>query len=240
MKKRIISMLFVVCLLTALVCAHADSYTGTGTVTYKADGTMESDFTTAALASQVSVMQPGDDITYTITLTNAHTGSTDWYMLNEVLQSLEDTRNNVSGGAYTYRLSYTKANGTETVFFDSRQVGGDIVTTAGAGLNEATTALDEYFYMDTMTNGQTGTVTLYIMLDGETQGNDYQDTFANLRMRFAVEQRTTPNTPPTVPTGDDTNLLPYYIAMVVSGLLFLALAVDSLRRRKKGKEETAA
>ena len=32
-------------------------------------------------------------------------------------------------------------------------------------------------------------------LDGETQGNDYQDTLADLQMEFAVELRDTPDNP---------------------------------------------
>lgn len=91
-------------------------------------------------------------------------------------------------------------------------------------------------------------------LDGETQGNAYQDTLADLRMQFAVEVRPEPVTvteegPPATPqpgspgrtglvrTGDDTNLIPYVIAMGVSGLLFLLLAVYGVKQNRKEKKE---
>ena len=44
-------------------------------------------------------------------------------------------------------------------------------------------------------------ITLEVALDGETQGNDYQDTLADLQMEFAVELRDTPDNPP----GDNPN-----------------------------------
>ena len=68
-------------------------------------------------------------------------------------------------------------------------VGGDSVSQAGEGLHEATDALKDWFYLDTLESGQNGVLTLHIMLDGETQGNDYQDTLAELKMRFAIELR---------------------------------------------------
>ena len=86
-------------------------------------------------------------------------------------------------------------------------------------------------YMDKLTTGQGGVVELKILLDGETQGNSYQDSLADLRMRFAVEL-----TPigKIIKTGDESmNVSPFYIGMAVSGLLFLVLAVDGLRQRKK-------
>lgn len=68
------------------------------------------------------------------------------------------------------------------VLFDSETVGGD----GGAGLYEATDGLDEFFKLCTMAPGGSGYVTLYVKLDGETQGNGYQNTLARLRLNFAV------------------------------------------------------
>lgn len=60
---------------------------------------------------------------------------------------------------------------------------------------------------------------LTVALDGETQGNDYQNTLADLQVNFAVQlnDTATPNQPSKntstwVKTGDDTNLVPYFIA----------------------------
>ena len=79
-----------------------------------------------------------------------------------------------------------------------------------------------------------------ISLDGETQGNNYQDRLADLRMNFAVQvadQGGTTTTTNAPKTGDENNLLPYYIVMIISGLLFLYFALDAYTDRlyKKGK-----
>ena len=73
-------------------------------------------------------------------------------------------------------------------------------------------------------------MTLNVALEGETQGNSYQKTIADLTMRFAAE--ITP-TRTVVRTGDETNVNTNYIVMGVAGLLALALAVDGMVQRKK-------
>ena len=86
-------------------------------------------------------------------------------------------------------------NGQETVFFDSSTIGGDRSSAAGLGLHEATESMGEYFRLGTLTPGEKGMVTLSVTLDGETQGNDYQNTLADLTMSFAVDTLN--------PTADD-------------------------------------
>ena len=82
---------------------------------------------------------------------------------------------------------------------------------------------------------------LTIALDGETQGNAYQNRLADLKMNFAVQIADQPgittragNAPKT---GDENNLFPYYVVMVISGFLFLYFALDAYTDRlyKKGK-----
>ena len=114
-------------------------------------------------------------------------------------------------------------------------------STSARGLKEATANLEDYFYIDTLDINQTGTVRLTVSLDGETQGNDYQDTFAKLQMRFAVEvpqtgTNTTTNRTTVVKTGDDYNINPFYIAMLISGLPFLYLALDAVTDRIYGRK----
>ena len=93
---------------------------------------------------------------------------------------------------------------------------------------------------------------LTVGLDGETQGNGYQDTLARLRMNFAAEEEAsissrtrtphtaTPGSPETpdrnLPkTGDETNMLPYCIAALISGTVLLLFGLSAL---KKTREET--
>ena len=261
--KKLLSMILALSLLCTLaVPAMAIHYEGgdNWNVSFTENSRMESSFKTADMNDALTGLQPGDAVTFTIHLKNNNASTTRWYMTNQVLESLEDNSANsgTHGGAYTYRLVYNAVDGTQEVLFDSDTVGGDTNFTNREGLREATASLEDFFYLDDIANGESGIVTLEVALDGETQGNDYQDTLAELQMNFAVElvedepeptetpaPGTTPNPTPTpgtpttttvVRTGDEMNLVPWYIAMAVSGLLFLALAIDSVRRRKREKE----
>ncbi len=238
--KKIMSILLVLVLLLSLnVTAFAEHLKGESgwKVTLTSAGKMESNFKTSAADDYMKGrgIQPGDDITFTVSLSNAYKDTTDWYMKNDIIRSLEDQSANkdTAGGAYSYKLVY-KGPDKEKVLYDSDVVGGEmsdkVKEQAGEGLHEATGALKNYFYLDTLKSGQGGTVTLTVALDGESQGNDYQDTLADLNMRFAVELK---DKPTVVKTGDDTNLMPAYIVMAVSGLLFLTLALDGVRQRRK-------
>ncbi len=185
-------------------------------------------------------LQPGDTAVIQLSLKNQNSGETDWYMTNQVIRSLEDSVTTANGGAYTYILTYTDKNGAEKTLFSSDTVGGETVGSAGEGLHEATDALKDYFYLDTLASGQGSAVILQVTLDGETQGNGYQKTLADLKMNFAVELREADsNRKPAsiVKTGDDTNLIPYFIAAGVCGVLLLALALYGVSSRKKGNKE---
>ena len=230
---------------------RAEDYTGGEgwQVSFTEGEGMVSNFGASEMDDAVSGLQPGDSITFRLALKNDSGEATDWYMTNKVLYSLEDRSANsgTAGGAYTYVLSYTDKNGQENLLFSSDTVGGDAPSAAGEGLHAATGALEDYFYLDSLGAGQAGGITLVVALDGETQGNDYQDTLADLQMNFAVELRTPPTTveetetrqrTEIVRTSDETRLGPFYIAMAVSGGLLLALAVYSLvqGRKEKGRK----
>ena len=206
---------------------------------------MESNFRTADMDDAVSGLQPGDTITFELDLKNENSTATDWYMTNKVLYSLEDRSANrgTAGGAYTYVLSYKDHNGEETLLFSSDTVGGENISAGGEGLHEATGALEDYFYLDTLTTGQVGSISLVVSLDGETQGNDYQDTLADLQMNFAVELNVTPTEEEQsrrtniVKTSDESDLGGLFAAMTVSGVLLLGMVVYSLRQGRKEKRE---
>ena len=200
MRRRIWRLLLAAGLIASMtVTAHAETSYGDPdwAVTFTEDEKMESNFKTADLNDAIYGIQPGDNVILAIQLKNANSATTDWYMTNEVLYSLEDRSRNAAteGGAYTYKLLYTAADGTETTLFDSDEVGGENVNGAGEGLHQATDALSDYFFLDTLKKGQSGKVTLEVALDGDTQGNDYQNTLADLQMNFAVELNETETTP---------------------------------------------
>lgn len=269
----LLSGLTAFCLAVPPLTARAETYYGDDgwKVVFTSDKKMESTFNTKDINDVVGGMQPGDNVVITLDLKNEHKAA-DWYMKNEVLYSLEDRSANkeTGGGAYTYRLVYTDKDGKEDVLFDSDTVGGegaaDITSRMGEGLKGATNALKNYFYLDTLKKGEGGRITLEVALDGETQGNDYQTTLADLEMNFAVEMRATPpgtdrpeshrtypdppdhpGTPqaPTsstsgtgiVQTSDDNNILLYTVLCGVSGFVLLLFCICSFRVYKRQREE---
>lgn len=230
----------------------AVSFTGTG---------MESNFKTADINDAIYNLQPGDSIDISLTLKNASAESVDWWMTNKVLRSLEDTQEVAKSGGYTYVLSYQPHGEARQTLYSSDTVGGEKDVSAGEGLHEAADALGDYFYLDTLHTGEQAYIYLSVALDGETQGNAYQDTLADLTMNFAVEVAGPSNPPHEVDeerppseetpsedstqerrqppkTGDETNLMLYVMISLVSGLGLLALALISgwkSKREKRGE-----
>lgn len=268
MKRKIAGM----CLLPGLVFVlafpvHAETYPQEDLnwhVSFTPEKKMESNFTGSQINQIASGMQPGDNAVMRIDVKNTNSTTTDWYMKNDVLDSLEDDSLTADGGAYTYRLSYVVGN-TETVLYDSDTVGGEggereeFLNRMGRGLNGATSSLDSWFYLDTLEVGEGGTVILEVALDGESQGNSYQDTLANLALDFAVEMRNTPPgdhrrrrdeepaapLPPAgnvtgtgiVQTGDDSRIVLYSAVGGISGIMLLLFCLYSWRERRREREE---
>lgn len=262
MKKRIACLFALLLAVLLALPANADTVASPNDwqVAFTAQNQMSSNFTSAQLSDLVKEMQPGDTAIINLNVTNLNPTTTDWYMTNEVLSSLEASRTTAAGGAYTYRLVYHDHNGVENILFDSETVGGEEGNGDRKGLNEATQNLEDYFYLDTLANGQHGALSLTVGLDGETQGNGYQDTLAKLQMNFAVELRS--DTPretvitregsggdrtrsnargsrTTVVYTGDKDMTPYLIAAAISGLILLLYAVYSLnvqrRKKKRGR-----
>ncbi|MCI8465919.1 MAG: hypothetical protein HFI63_08700 [Lachnospiraceae bacterium] len=238
-----------VLLLTSSMTAFAEDRQGASGWQVSFNGKkMESNFTSGGMNDEVGAMQPGDSVELTITLKNDFDGQADWYMKNEVLQSLEDA-GDAAGGAYDYLLTYTDTAGETTTLYSSEKFGGD-GRINGVGLHGATTTLEDYFYLDRMGSNASGTVKLKVALDGETLVNDYQNTLARLQMDFATELVSgTPGTPgtPTTPggntgtptgkvikTGDEADIMRNLLIMFGSGLILLVGGLVLLRR---GREE---
>ncbi len=249
MRRKIWKLLLAVSLLASMaMTAYAETSHGNPdwAVTFTSEKKMVSNFKTADLNDVILGIQPGDNVIITLALKNENNTATDWYMTNEVLYSLEDRSTNAgtSGGAYTYKLAYTGPDGEEDILFDSDTVGGEGASGAGEGLRQATDALSDYFFLDTLKKGQSGKVVLEIALDGDTQGNDYQDTLADLQMNFAVELNAggtdTPNPGrrgDIVKTGDEMTLTPFIIVACVTGTLLLLFVFYAQREREKERKK---
>lgn len=256
MNKKILclAMAMLLAWVTPLT-AFAEDYQGSKDWEVSFDGSkMNSNFKSAEMTEDILNIQPGDSITLQVNLENKAGRKTDWYMTNEVLQTLEDSNTKAEGGAYTYILTYHAPDSTETVLYSSEIVGGEKEAEKnGEGLHQATAGLEDYFYLDRLLNGETAYIKLYVQLDGETQGNAYQDTLARLKMNFAVEKiydETITNhitnevveekvviITNVVKTGDESLVVPLSVLALISGILLLVLVVIAARVRRQEKGE---
>lgn len=235
MKKKILCLVLAVTMaLGASMTVSAEDFTGSQDWKVSFNGEkMESNFDGSAMTQEILQILPGDSITLKVALANEDTDKTDWYMTNEVLQSLEDSQDAASGGAYTYILTYVGPDGEETVLYSSEAVGGEGTSKAGEGLHQATDALEDYFYLDQLAEGESGYVQLVVALDGETQGNAYQDTLAKLQMNFAVEEVNDDRIyEESAKTGDFAPMMTMSSAALAGGIILLLLAFLMTKRRR--------
>ena len=246
MRPTRVHMLVLAALVAALAlafptAAFAEHLSGSTAweVKFNSNGTLTDNFKKERWTDDVKNLQPGDDITLSVKLIHENATQADWYISNTVISSLEDSKKGAEGSAYEYVLSYAGPTQSRELY-NSQAVGG----TGTEGLVETNKALEDFTYLETLSQGQTAAVTLKITLDGETEGNAYFETLARLKMAFAVEPvvNQTPNTVTrvnrrVVQTGDQERLFPFYVAMVVSGALFVGFAVQGIRQRRAEREE---
>lgn len=248
MKKKILCLALTLFMAAgASMTAYAKDYQGKDGWEVEFDGKkLNSNFKTTDVSDETANVQPGDSIELKVQLKNSDSGKTDWYMTNEVVQSLEDAKNDASGGAYEYRLTFVNGQNEEKVLYDSAAVGGSNENQNEEGLHQATESLKDYFYLDRIDTGKTGTVHLWIKVEGETQGNGYQQTLAKLQMNFAVEKVAGDGTVRkntvvrTVKTGDTSKVLLLCTIALISGIVLLIFGIISMKRnrdrgRKKGE-----
>ncbi len=247
MRKKIAAFACMLLILGSISTVYADQTT-TDAGSCKFTGSeMVSSFDSNKVAASVSQMEPGDSVTFSVNIKNESSISTRWYMSNDVLSSLEDAQAVAENGGYSYILTYVDNDGKEQTIYSSTSIGGEKDTTAGAGLNEATNSLDEFFYLDTLEPQEGGTVNLLVELDGESQGNIYQDTLAKLMMNFAVEDNSNPTSPnpPTyktttsrVKTGDIWSMTSA-VLLVIGIVLLIVTFVEGKRKGADRNEEVA-
>lgn len=245
MRKRLMTVAAVIlaALVTVPMTADAETFSGQDGWRVVFDGeNLDSTFTNAQIDDTIYQMQPGDTADIHLELRNDYPGDTWWYMTNEVLRTLEDTQDVAEGGAYSYRLAYIGPEGSETILYSSEDVGGETVNESGEGLHQATDSLEDYFYLDTLSEGESGEINLQVHLEGETQGNDYQNTLAQLQMNFAVELAQEGTTPgggsgaSPVKTGDTAPVMIYALLTLLAGLILLFIAIYRITRSRREEE----
>lgn len=240
MRKKIMCLAMAAVMAVGMgITAQAKDYQGKdGWKVEFTNEDMKSNFKSSDITDEVENVQPGDSITLKVGLQNTSSADADWYMTNEVLQTLEDAKSQAYGGGYEYRLSFVDQSGKENVLYDSETVGGEEESAAGEGLHEATDSLEDYFYLARMGKGETGTVNLRLAVDGETQGNGYQTTFAALQMNFAAEEVLVDTTQDrvirkTVKTGDTNKVLLLCALTLFSGLVLLFFGLKSMKNKRR-------
>lgn len=260
MKKKILCLVMAAIMTVGTAAtAYAEDFKSDKNwqVTFDGDE-MNSNFSSKEMAEEIYGILPGDTMELQVDIKNAGKEQTDWYMSNEVLQSLEKG-SQAEGGAYTYVLTYYDPSGTEAVLYDSETVGGEGTSHMGEGLEQATNSLDDFFYLDRLDAVKAGSVHLKVILDGETQGNAYQNTLARLQMNFAVEKvapstitvkgedtvirktvtgasNTVKETITRPKTGDTTNILLYSTIALISGVVLLVFGILSMKKRRENEK----
>ena len=251
MKKKILCLAMTVIMAAGVhTTAFAKDYQGAdGWQVHFTGDKMESNFENKTVSDELATIQPGDSIELKVQLKNSDKGETDWYMTNEIIQTLEEAQESAEGGAYEYKLTYVGSDNTEKVLYNSDTVGGEGSSKTGEGLKELGNSTEKYFYLGRLASNGTGTVHLTIGIEGETQGNGYQNTLAKLRMNFAVEKVKVSNTitktkivktTNTVKTGDTARVLLFCVLALISGLILLAYGIytynkNTKKRRRKGE-----
>lgn len=247
MKKKILSLAMAVFMLVgASFSVQAEDYQGEDgwNVTFNGKK-IENSFTSSDIDSAIYDLLPGDSIEIHLGLQNTSKKSADWYMTNQVLQSLEDSKSVAEGGAYTYVLTYVNPKGEDCLLYSSESVGGEKDSAAGEGLHEADDSLKDYFFLDSMEAGKSGEIVLKVGLEGETQGNDYQNTLARMQMNFAVEPTVegsnttvTKKIIKTIKTGDNAQVMVFVGVTFLAGLTCLIVAITKMKKRDDNQDGT--
>ncbi len=127
---------------------------------------------------------PGDTIAYTVQYHNDTDASADFYMNADVVKTLEEG-SKATGGAYSYKI---ETSGSKEPLFDSETIGGDAEgVDAIIGLNQVNGNEGAYFSLGTVAAHDHGTVTVTVVLDGNSQNNAYMSTLGSLEIKFGAE-----------------------------------------------------
>lgn len=243
MKRTIMILtMSVVLLLGMTVSASAEKKTVDGHCWFDGGDTIESeDFHDNTIATSISGLEPGDDVTFLVEFKNKYKDTTYWYMRSDVLKTLEESYDRTRNGGYTFRLTHIDPDGNRQVLFSNEEVGGDAKPNGMEGLHQATNATKEWFFIQKLEPKQKAYTELYVKFDGETEVNDYMDTYGKLKVAYAVELKNagknTNKVGATTNTGDDSNPLMMLAIMTLAALLGLLTFMSWKRDRKEGEQE---
>ena len=139
----------------------------------------------------------------------------------------------MAGGNYRIELTYEGPGGSKLLYSGLHIDGEDFQSNTPSDMTVKKIDMESYVYLDTYASGQSGSITLRIILDGETLGNDYQSMLADVLMNFAAELKESE----IIITGDRKNPLPYFIAMTATGVVLLGMGIFLVGKRRKTAEK---
>ena len=238
MRKITVLLLALMMTLAMAQIAMAETYDG-GTYSYDGNNINNSK-AAASIDKEIGGLQPGDEMTFTFTYQNDSDVTTEWYLENSVVKTLEEASDAENGG-YTYELiNYGKKEGEVPIFRSNAVAGDEDANPDGEniGLKSATDATEEWLYIDTLEPGQSGSTTLTVALDGESQANNYEGTDGQLRINYAVAEAAQEDVIvyKSVNTGDSTNIA-LMAAVFLGALALLILTFLSYKKDRKDGEE---
>ena len=241
-KHVMIVLLASLALLLALTSmSYANSYSFKGKCSYNGSKIV-SDFTSDDIAAAQSKLQPGDVLTYEITYTNNSKDTTEWYMRNKVLETLEEKKDAAENGGYTYVLKNQGPDGTTTLFSNDKVGGERSSKKIMEGLLQATNATGKFFFIQELDPGESAKTKLKVKFDGETEVNDYMDTEGSLLVQYAVEKKPVKEKEKRktivqkVKTGDESQIY-LFIALMAAAVLAALIAIYFWRRDRRNDDE---
>ena len=221
MKKKILCLMMAAILAVgAPLTAFARDYQGADGWQATFDGSkLNSNFKDEDVTDSMSEIQPGDSITLHVQLTNQDSSNTDWYMTNEVLQTLEDAQDSASGAAYEYRL--------DEYFYLGRLAKGE----------SGTVYLKVGVEGETGNNGYQQTLAKLRMTFAVEKVKEGQTIKKNTVIEKKVPQKNNLTTSrKAVKTGDTSNLLMYSVIGLVGGLIFQIAGIILLNNSRKTRQ----
>lgn len=188
-------------------------------------------------------MEPGEERTAEITLLNNSDDDMNFYISGEITYNIADAGDSDKNAIYELELN----KNSETTPFFSGMIGSKQnkkLTNSNLGL--------EYLKDDTLIaalkKGESTTVTIKLLLDGDSTENEYMNKAGQIRLNINTSQSTkiTGNTEGTVSdnpilsffnvqTGDSTKVVLYVVAVVAAFLVVAALVIASIKKKANNK-----
>lgn len=215
MKKIVTLVLSFIAVFAITLSASADN----GKVTYNGKSgefifEPGSEYSPTDLFDEFKDVMPGDSITQKITVKNDVSKNVKVKIYMRSLGAHEDSVDFLS----QMNLSVTKL--TDTNLFDASA--------------DQTAGLTEWTYLGTLYSG--GEAELEVVLDVPVEmTNEYSEQIGFLDWEFAVEELPVEESDPKPPkTGDNTNIVPYIIALAAAVAVIVILLI--LKRKKKDQD----